>query len=431
VFDQNFNPIERAGSFQDPNLAEGFAPFNIQNIHGLLFVTYAQHEEGKADDLPGAGNGFIDVYDADGNLVRRFASQGPLNSPWGLALAPLGFGPFGGDLLVGNNGDGRINAYDPENGAFLGTLADGDGSPLSVPDLWALTFGNGHLGGDANTLFFTAGVDYEQHGLFGAIQAPQRKGVDTAGPGLFDPHAPGEPGDYPLPPNSEPAILNSDEGPSTASADLLPIRESSLALIPTLVSTASPRARADVPVTSTPVGSSFLQVSVATTPLVAGSRVFVPSDLNVSASQNTLGLNTLLDLIIAQNLPENPAPGERLEFISDAGDALRSPSTIHFTSVVAQLPESPSVESPGRPDAPLPPVPSEGRPEAVVSGELQNKAAGTDDRTSWMDLLNPVVVVVSIPMICNLSGESVAGYVRHLRRWSGLTSVGWNEADGE
>jgi uncharacterized protein (TIGR03118 family) len=421
VFDQSFNRVERAGSFQDLNLPEGFAPFNIQNIHDQLFVTYAQHEQGKADDLPGAGNGFVDVYDADGNLVRRFASQGPLNSPWALALAPPGFGPFGGALLVGNNGDGHINAYDPESGVLLGTLPDGNGSPLTVPDLWALTFGNGHLAGDGNTLFFTAGVDNEMHGLFGAIQAPQRRGADTAGPGFFDPHAPGEPGDYPLPPNSEPAILNRDDG-SGSSADLLPIRESSLALIPTLVSAASPRARTDAPVSATSVGSSFLQVFVATAPPAAGSRIIVPPDLNVPVSQNTLALDTLLNLIIAQNLPENPAPGQRLEFISYAGDA--QPSIIHFANVGAQLPGSQIADLPVQPDAPRTPIPSEGRFESVVNGELQNKAAGTDNRTSWMDLLNPVVVVVSIPMICNLCGESVAGYVRYLQKWSDLRHHG-------
>src|SRR5207248_5714820 len=122
-------------------------------------------------------------------------------------------------LLVGNTGDGRINAYDPRSGAFLGPLTDG-GAPITVPTLWALTFGNGHEGGDSGTLFFTAGVGYEEHGLFGAIQAPQRRGADTAGPGTFDPHAPGEPGDYPLPPRNGPHLRDDARG---ATAILLPM----------------------------------------------------------------------------------------------------------------------------------------------------------------------------------------------------------------
>src|SRR5262249_6246479 len=147
VFDQDFRPVARPGSFHDPNLPGGFAPFNIQNINNLLFVTYAQQDEDRTEDVAGAGHGFIDVYDTDGSLIRRFASQGALNSPWGLALAPPEFGPFGGAALVGNNGDGHINAYDPGSGRFLGQLGDDNGIPLAIPDLWALSFGNGHLAG--------------------------------------------------------------------------------------------------------------------------------------------------------------------------------------------------------------------------------------------------------------------------------------------
>src|SRR5260370_6679574 len=148
-------------------------------------------DEGRPDEVAVAGHGFIVVYDTTGNLVRRFASQGPLNSPWGLALAPANFGLFGGALLVGNTGDGHINAYNLESGAFLGSLADENGTPLTLPTLWALTFGNGHEGGASDTLFFAAGVDYERHGLFGAIQAPERRGDPPAGPGCPCPHAPG------------------------------------------------------------------------------------------------------------------------------------------------------------------------------------------------------------------------------------------------
>ena len=154
VFDQDFKPVERAGAFQDPNLPAGFAPFNIQYVNGQLFVAYAQQNPDKpGEELHGAGLGFIDVYDTNGALLSRFASQGTLNAPWGLALAPADFGRFGGALLVGNDGDGHINAFDPASGAFLGQLEDNNGAPIAIPDLWALTFGNGHEGGNANTLF--------------------------------------------------------------------------------------------------------------------------------------------------------------------------------------------------------------------------------------------------------------------------------------
>src|SRR5262249_27793543 len=163
---------------------------------------------------------------------RRFASQGALNSPWGLALAPADFGPFGGALLVGNNGDGHINAYDPRTGTFLGELADDKGTPLALPNLWALTFGNGHAGGDADTWFSAAGVGDGEQGVFGAIQAPERRGADPAGSGAFAPHAPGEPRDSPLPPGGGPAFRASSQDRPIPIADLLPLGESSLALVP-------------------------------------------------------------------------------------------------------------------------------------------------------------------------------------------------------
>jgi hypothetical protein len=124
----------------------------------------------KHDDVKGAGNGFLDVFDTNGNLIKRLASQGTLNSPWGLALAPAQFGTFSGDLLVGNFGDGRINVFDPTSGAFLGQLQDDAGNPLAIDGLWGLLVGNGAGGGDPNTLFFAAGIADEMHGLFGALR---------------------------------------------------------------------------------------------------------------------------------------------------------------------------------------------------------------------------------------------------------------------
>jgi uncharacterized protein (TIGR03118 family) len=177
VFDSTFQPATVSGGFQDPNLPAGYAPFNIQRIGRNLYVTYGQQDADKHDDVPGAGNGFINVFDMDGNLLRRLVSNGPLNSPWGMALAPDFFGDFSNTLLVGNFGDGSINAFDPFTGDYLGALEDANGNPIAIPGLWGLQFGNGHNGGDANTLYFVAGIanggNLEDHGLFGSIQAAQ------------------------------------------------------------------------------------------------------------------------------------------------------------------------------------------------------------------------------------------------------------------
>jgi len=174
VFNATYAPATLAGHFSDPTVPMGFAPFNIQNISGALYVTYALQNAARHDDVPGPGNGFINKFDLNGNLLGRFASHGTLNSPWGMALAPAGFGQFGGDLLVGNFGDGRINAFDPVTGAFLGQLNDGSGHPIAIRGLWGLRFGNGGSGGDPNTLYFAAGIPgpggmVEDHGLFGSI----------------------------------------------------------------------------------------------------------------------------------------------------------------------------------------------------------------------------------------------------------------------
>jgi uncharacterized protein (TIGR03118 family) len=173
VFDANFAPAALAGSFGDPNLPAAFAPFNIQNLGGKLYVTYAMRDATMHDDVPGMGNGYVNVFDTSGRLLQRLVSQGPLNSPWGVAIAPAGFGGFGGALLVGNTGDGRINAFNPGTGAWLGPLLDGSGKAISIPGLWSLLFGNGARGGDRHTLYFTAGFagggQVEDHGLFGSL----------------------------------------------------------------------------------------------------------------------------------------------------------------------------------------------------------------------------------------------------------------------
>jgi uncharacterized protein (TIGR03118 family) len=158
-------------SFTDKTLPSGFAPFGIRNINGNLYVTFALQNTAKHDDVAGKGHGFVDVFDTDGKMLRRFASKGKLNSPWGLALAPADFGKFSNKLLIGNFGDGRINAYDLATGNFAGTLDDQQGKPLSNDGLWALDFGDTVLAANPNELFFTAGINNEKDGLFGKIVA--------------------------------------------------------------------------------------------------------------------------------------------------------------------------------------------------------------------------------------------------------------------
>jgi uncharacterized protein (TIGR03118 family) len=162
-----------SGRFTDPNLPVGYAPFNIENINGLLYVTYAVQDGAKHDDVAGAGNGIVDVFDLQGNFKQRLITGGTLNSPWGMAIAPTGFGGFGNDLLVGNFGDGTINVFDPATGALIATLDGSNGKPLINLGLWDLTFGNGGNGGNASDLYFTAGIpgdgQVEDHGLFGSI----------------------------------------------------------------------------------------------------------------------------------------------------------------------------------------------------------------------------------------------------------------------
>ncbi|SRR6266511_2673919 len=169
VFDKAFQPVTMPGGFVDPHLPAGYAPFNIQNIQGDLYVAYAKREEGEAEEIAGAGLGIVDVFDANGNLVRRVASHGKLNAPWGLVLAPATFGRFADRLLVGNFGDGTINAYDAHSGEFKGQLRGTDNKPLRIEGLWGLAFGNGILSQPTSTLFFAAGINDEEHGLYGSI----------------------------------------------------------------------------------------------------------------------------------------------------------------------------------------------------------------------------------------------------------------------
>ncbi len=174
VFNGSFQLLHPARAFVDPNLPSGFGPFGIQNINGTIYVTYAKQDEARHDDVKGPGLGFVDAYTTSGTFIRRVASAGVLNAPWGLALAPANFGEFSGDLLVGNFGDGHINAYrmlSDGSFQFAGTLRLGSGAPVFIDGLWGIGFGNDGAAGPSNSLFFAAGPDGEAHGLFGVITA--------------------------------------------------------------------------------------------------------------------------------------------------------------------------------------------------------------------------------------------------------------------
>jgi uncharacterized protein (TIGR03118 family) len=193
VFDGGFGLVDSPGTFVDPRVPTGYAPFGIQNIEGRIFVAYAKQDEDAEDEVAGQGLGFVDVYDTAGALVGRVATHGRLNAPWGLARAPEGFGRFSGDVLVGNFGDGQINAYEPNGKCGLaneplggwqnsrssqchftpdGTLRGPDHSPIEIDGLWGIAFGGGNTNsGPATTLFFAAGPGDEEHGLFGTVVA--------------------------------------------------------------------------------------------------------------------------------------------------------------------------------------------------------------------------------------------------------------------
>jgi uncharacterized protein (TIGR03118 family) len=169
MFNDHFTKVPTApGAFRDRFLPRGYSPFNIAEVGNRVFVTYALRDAAGEDDVAGAGHGFVDVYTDSGAFVRRFATRGVLNSPWGMTIAPPGFGHVSGDLLIGNFGDGRIHAFDPRTGALRATLRNTSGRPLSIEGLWALVPGNGVAGG-TDAVWFSSGPDDEEHGLVGLL----------------------------------------------------------------------------------------------------------------------------------------------------------------------------------------------------------------------------------------------------------------------
>ena len=176
VFDSAFKPVSLINAFNDPKIPKGWAPFGIQALSGNIFVTYAMQDKAKHDNVSGGGLGYVDEYTPDGTLIATVASKGkknaPLNAPWGLAMAPASFGTFGGDLLVGNFGSGRIDAYQPVSPthfAYKGQLRVATGAPITLDGLWAIAFGNDGSAGPSTSLFFVAGPADEKHGLLGSI----------------------------------------------------------------------------------------------------------------------------------------------------------------------------------------------------------------------------------------------------------------------
>jgi uncharacterized protein (TIGR03118 family) len=160
-------------AFVDPRLQRGYAPFNIVPITVInttqLFVTYAVQDADHHDDVAGQGHGIVDTYTLDGQMIARFAQHGQLDSPWGVALAPTTFGELAGDLLIGNFGNGQINAYSPTTGEFINKVRDPRNKAIVIDGLWTIMFGNGGSGGDKNKLYFTAGPNGESDGLFGNL----------------------------------------------------------------------------------------------------------------------------------------------------------------------------------------------------------------------------------------------------------------------
>jgi uncharacterized protein (TIGR03118 family) len=173
VFDTSFQLVPSIPAFFDPKLPRGYAPFNIVpiTVNGTtrMFVTYAVKDAETGDDVSGESHGIVDTFELDGTGIQRFAQHGQLNSPWGVALAPAGFGRLGGTLWIGNFGNGHIDAYDPTTGRFIDKVRNSHGQAIVIDGLWAIKFGNGGNGGSPNTLYFTAGPNEEADGLFGSL----------------------------------------------------------------------------------------------------------------------------------------------------------------------------------------------------------------------------------------------------------------------
>jgi uncharacterized protein (TIGR03118 family) len=159
MFDKDFAFVK---SFTDPDVPSDYGPFNVQSIGSNVYVAFAKIDPATGEEAAGVGLGYVSVFSSDGTFIRRFASTGTLNAPWGIAVAPTSFGDFAGDILIGNFGDGRINVFDASSGSFIGQLKNGNNQEIELEGLWGLSVGS-------NTLFFAAGIQDEEHGLFGKL----------------------------------------------------------------------------------------------------------------------------------------------------------------------------------------------------------------------------------------------------------------------
>jgi uncharacterized protein (TIGR03118 family) len=169
VFDRTYAPTTLAGSFEDPTIPDAYAPINIQNLGGKLYVAYAR-QDGNGDGVPGNGAGFVSVFDTNGNLLNRMVSGNHLHAPWGMVMAPADFGELSNALLVASTTKGRISAFDRVTGSYLGPLRDAAGEPVTIDGLWGLDVGNGTVSGDRNALYFSAAPDDHRHGVFGSLR---------------------------------------------------------------------------------------------------------------------------------------------------------------------------------------------------------------------------------------------------------------------
>ncbi|HEY2044407.1 MAG TPA: TIGR03118 family protein [Jatrophihabitans sp.] len=177
VFNDHFAPVMMHHAFASVGIPKGYAPFDVALLGNRVFVSYAKQDAARHDDVAGAGHGFVNVFSTSGRFLDRFSSRGVLNSPWGLAIAPKGFGEFSGDVLVGNFGDGRIHAFDPRSGELEGTLRTSNGKPIVIDGLWGLLPGNG-TAGQTSDVWFSAGPNGETHGLLGILRASGRTDHD-------------------------------------------------------------------------------------------------------------------------------------------------------------------------------------------------------------------------------------------------------------
>ena len=188
VFDTNFaKPADMQGKFIDPNMPTGFVPFGILALNNQLYVTYAMRDGAMHDEITGAGLGYVDIFDFSGSFISRFASAGVLNAPWGIALAPAGFGSVDADLLICNFGDGIINIFAPNGSSLavsMGPITVNNGVTLAIPGLWSLVFGNGDSDKPLTTLFYTAGFADQTDGVFGSI-APTSTAVSGPAPNPY------------------------------------------------------------------------------------------------------------------------------------------------------------------------------------------------------------------------------------------------------